>query len=67
VERAHLLRNVEDATPVTQTAFLCSLDIERIASNHFVHTRLPVFTSSDEQEHSKNGGHGILQRPRRVS
>src|SRR5215471_14084013 len=63
MERAHLLRNVEDATPVTQTAFLCSPDSECIASNHFVHTRLPVFTSSDEQEHSKNGEHGIWQRP----
>src|SRR5215470_7951333 len=63
MERAHLLRNVEDATPVTQTAFLCSLDIERIASNHFVHTRLPVFTSSDEQEHSKNGGLEFCSAP----
>src|SRR5215831_14751246 len=64
MERAHLLRNVEDATPVTQAAFLRDLDIERIASNHFVHgVRLPVCTSSDEQEHSKNGGHGILQSP----
>src|SRR5262249_12178174 len=38
VERAHLLRNVEDATSVTQAAFLCSLAIERVASNHFVHS-----------------------------
>src|SRR5438552_3698394 len=57
MERAHLLGNVEDATPVTQTAFLCSLAVEHVASNHFVHgTPPPVCASSDEQEHSKNGG-----------
>src|SRR6516165_4611322 len=54
MKRADLLRNVENPTSVTQAAFLRGLDIERIASDHFVHsppTRLHV---SDEQEQSKN-------------
>jgi hypothetical protein len=45
MERAYLLRNVENPTSVTQAAFLCGLDIERIPSDHFVHrppTRLHV-------------------------